>query len=53
MTIADQKVNEIIVSYIKKLSLDLELETNETFTIISEESKNESFEKGKMLHLRG
>jgi len=47
LTIADQKVNEIIVSYIKKLSLDLELETNETFTIISEESKNESFEKRK------
>ena len=47
LTQADEKSNEIIVSYLQELNKKLSIETNETFTIISEESKKEKYENRK------
>jgi 3'(2'), 5'-bisphosphate nucleotidase len=47
LTQADKESNDIIVSYLKKLNQKLIQETNETFTIISEESIKEDYEKRK------
>ena len=47
LTCADEKSNEIIVSYLKELNISLQEKTQETFTIISEESKKELYEERK------
>jgi 3'(2'), 5'-bisphosphate nucleotidase len=47
LTQADKKSNDIIVSYLINLNKKLIQETNETFTIISEESKKEEYKNRK------
>lgn len=45
LSIAYKKSNEMIIDCLQKLNIQLKEETGETFTIISEESKNDDYSK--------